>query len=390
MERKIRHALDRTVSLSCQVLERGVCMAAAVYMAPPRKQLPGNRRFTWYTPSGRAPTEYEDLTVHEQSSPLHHAFQGWPIRFDDGRDPYDERTTEIRSGDWYAYRDPNQTIQRTYISSTNESEKALERSIAGALSAGLFEFAEPAWLHRVIAKHFLTYPFVEYGLFLALCYAEREALSDTTTFSIVFSAADKLRSLQDVVFYSFDLGEAFPDFAEADIDQVWKADPAWQGARRAVEGIIASEDWMEVVIATNLCFDRLFGELVKVEFFSRFAAANGDVVTPILIASSEADAARTLRWTKALVAHLVNDPVHGRHNHGLIRSWVDRWSAAALEAAEAFQPVFLEPPVKPSSFDKALAHVRAKQAAVLDELGLGQVGAPDLNDAPARERQEEP
>ncbi len=141
---------------------------------------------------------------------------------------------------------------------------------------------------------------------------------------------------------------------------------------------------MEVVVATNLCFDRLFGELVKVEFFSRFAAANGDVVTPILIASSEADAARTLRWTKALVSHLVTDPVHGRHNRDLIRSWVDRWNAAALEAAEAFRPVFLEAPVQPSTFDKALAHVRAKQAAILDELGLGQVDAANLDDALAR------
>lgn len=359
-------------------------MTAAVYMAPPRKQLPGNRRFTWYTPAGRAPTEYEDLTVHEQSSPLHYAFQGWPIRFDDGRDPYDERTTAVRSSDWYAYRDPNQTVQRTFVSSTNESEKALERSIAGAASAGLFDFAEPAWIRQVLARHFLTYPFVEYGLFLALCYAEREALSDTTTFSIVFSAADKLRSLQDVVFYSFDLKEAFPDFVEADVHQVWKSDPTWQGARRAVERIVASNDWMEVVVATNLCFDRLFGELAKVEFFSRFAAANGDVVTPILIASSEADAARTLHWTKALVSHLVSDPVHGQHNRDLVRFWVDRWSADALEAAKAFQPVFLEAPVQPSTFDKALAHVRAKQAAILDELGLGQVDAANLNDPAAR------
>jgi alkene monooxygenase beta subunit len=173
------------------------------------------------------------------------------------------------------------------------------------------------------------------------------------------------------------LDEAFPDFAEADVHQVWKSDPVWQGARRVVEQIVASDDWMEIVVATNLCFDRLFGELVKVEFFSRFAAANGDVVTPILIASSEADAARTLRWTKALVTHLVGDPVHGQHNRDLIGSWVQRWSTAALDAAAAFQPVFLGPPVRPSTFDKALAHVRGKQAAVLDELGLDRMDSPE-------------
>ena len=30
---------------------------------------------------------------------------------------------------------------------------------------------------------------------------------------------------------------------------------------------------MEVIVAANLCFDRLFGELAKMEYFSRFAAA---------------------------------------------------------------------------------------------------------------------
>ena len=345
-------------------------MASADYLAPARTQLSGNRRFTWYSPAGRAPTEYEDLTVHQQSSPMNYAFQGWPIRFDDGRDPYDEGTTAVRSSDWYAFRDPNRTIQRTYVSSTNESEKGLDRSIAGARDAGLLEFADPRWVSEVLASHFLTYPFIDYGLFLALCYAEREALSDTITFSIVFSAADKLRALQDTVFYSFDLAEASPGFAEADVHQIWKSDPIWQGARRVVEQIVASEDWMEVVLAVNLCFDRLFGELARVGFFSRFAAANGDVVTPILIASSESDAVRTLRWTKALVTHVLDDALHGQQNRDLIRGWVQRWSAAAVQAAEAFQPLFNLPTVKPSTFDSALTQVRLKQSAVLDELGL--------------------
>jgi methane monooxygenase component A beta chain/propane monooxygenase small subunit len=335
----------------------------------PRTRLSGSRRFTWYSPAGRAPTEYEDLTVHQQSSPLHYAFQGWPIRFDDGRDPYDAATTAMRSSDWYAYRDPNQTIQRTYISSANESEKALERSISGAASAGLFKFVDETWATQVLATHFMTYPFVEYGLFLALCYAQREALSDTTTFSIVFSAADRLRTLQDIVFYSFDLAAAIPGFSDENAQETWATDPIWQGARRAVEALIATDDWMEIVAATNLCFDRLFGELVRVEFFSRFGAAHGDAVTPILIASYEADDARTVRWTKALIAHLLRDPRHGRHNREVLRSWVERWNAISLAAAEAFQPAFDLAPAKPSTFDCALGHVRAKQAALLAEFG---------------------
>ena len=116
------------------------------YTAPARKELSGHRHFTWFTPVGSRATEYEDLTVDEQSTPAHYAFQGWPIRFDDGRDPYFEGTTALRSSDWYLYRDPNQTIQRTYVSGVNESERALDRSISGARDAGLFSFADTDWV----------------------------------------------------------------------------------------------------------------------------------------------------------------------------------------------------------------------------------------------------
>jgi methane monooxygenase component A beta chain/propane monooxygenase small subunit len=216
----------------------------------------------------------------------------------------------------------------------------------------------------------MVYPFVEYGLFLALCYAEREALSDTTTFSIVFEAADKLRHLQDVVYYSFELAEAFPGFDDSGCPEAWQTDPLWQGARAAVEHIIALNDWMEVVVATNLCFDRLFGELVKVEYFSRFAAANGDVVTPIIIASSEADTSRTQRWTTALIEFLFRDPGHGRENREIITSWVEKWNEYSRKACDAFAPVFAQAPKKPASFSSAMNNVETKQVAYLGNLGL--------------------
>ncbi len=127
---------------------------------------------------------------------------------------------------------------------------------------------------------------------------------------------------------------------------------------------------MEVVVATNLCFDRIFGELAKVEYFSRFAAANGDVVTPIIIASSEADTARTLRWTVALMQPLLNDPLEAKHNRELVGEWLDRWTDESRAAAEAFRPVFEQAPSRPTTFDEAMQRVEEKRAAVLEPLGL--------------------
>nr|AAV52082.1 probable alkene monooxygenase beta subunit [Nocardioides sp. JS614] len=347
----------------------------AVYTAPKRTNLSGNRNFTWFTPAGKRPTEYEDLTVGQQSTPAQYAFQGWPVRFDDGRDPYTEDTTVIRSSDWYTFRDPNETMNRGYITGVNESENAIQRSFASAHTAGLFAYADEGWVRTGLAEHYMTYPFVEYGLFLALCYAEREALSDTATFPIVFEAADKLRHLQGVVYYSFELEKAFPWFDDSGFMEAWLNEPIWQGARKAVENIIALNDWMEIVVAINVCFDQLFGGLAKIEYFSRFAAANGDMVTPILIASAESDSARTENWTTALLEHVLDDSVHGGHNRSVITSWVEKWNAYALEACNAFAPVFDQATTKAATYPAALEDVTRKQSTYLEGLGLSVPGA---------------
>lgn len=339
------------------------------HVAPVRQPLSNRRTFTWYRPAGRSATEYEDLTCGQQSDPAHHAYQGWPIRFDDGRDPVYADSTALRSTDWFAFRDPSHTTNRAYVSSTNEVERSLSRSISGAVKAGHFAFAEPGWVRTGLAQHFMTYPFVNYGLFLAFCYAEREALSDTVTFAIVFTAADKLRHMQDAVHYSFELEAAFGT-SDAEAPAWWKADPVWQGARAAVEHIIASTDWMEIVVAANLSFDRVFGDLAKIEYFSRFAAANGDGITPMIIASAEADDHRTTAWTRALVNHLVSDAVHGAANRKQINEWIDKWDARSKHAIDGFAPCFSTAPRNPVSFADAAASVWRRRNQLLAELEL--------------------
>lgn len=336
---------------------------------PVRQPLSNRRTFTWYRPAGRSATEYEDLTCGQQSDPAHHAYQGWPIRFDDGRDPVYAGSTVLRSTDWFAFRDPSHTTNRAYVASTNEVERSLSRSISGAVKVGHFAFAEPGWVRVGLAQHFMTYPFVNYGLFLAFCYAEREALSDTVTFAIVFTAADKLRHMQDAVHYSFELEAAFGT-SDAEAPVWWKADPVWQGARAAVEHIIASNDWMEIVIAANLSFDRVFGDLAKIEYFSRFAAANGDGITPMIIASAAADDHRAAAWTRALVHHLVSDAAHGAANRKQINEWIDKWDARSKQAIDGFAPCFRAAPRNPVSFADAAASVWRRRNQLLAELEL--------------------
>jgi methane monooxygenase component A beta chain/propane monooxygenase small subunit len=339
------------------------------HIAPSRKPLSSRRNFTWYTPAERFPTEYEDLTVHQQSSPLHYAFQGWPIRFDDGRAPLTESSTRVRSSDWYAYRDPSQTIQRQYVENADAVERALAQATAGARAAGLLREIDPRWI-ECLEQHVMTYPFVDQGLFLAFCYAEREALSDTATLSIVFSAAERLRHLQDLVHYASALAEELPAFSDQYAMEMWKNTPVWQGARCAVEHLVACRDWMEIVVAANLCFEPIFARLVEIEYFSRFASAHGDTVTPAIMATWAAEAMRTERWTGALVEHLLDDARHGTQNREIIRDWIRTWDAHALRAIEAFAPVFEHATVQPVRFEDARERVLARRRALLDDIGL--------------------
>lgn len=340
-------------------------------MEKPRRTVLSTRRdFIWYEPKGKVRTLYEDLTVHEQSSPEHFAFQGWPIRFDDARDPITNDSTAIRSSDWFGYRDPNKTMNRTYISSTSHEEESLGRMIGAAREAGHFEYMNPEWVRASLAGHFMAYHYINYGIFLAFCYAEREALSDTTTLPIVFSAADHLRHMQDAVFYGFELKEAFPDFSDDGKADAWKSGAHWQGARAAIENIIASKDWMEIVCAVNLCFEPLFGVLAKDEYFARFAFANGDGVTPLIIASATGDTNRDRAWTVELIRYLVGDAEHGKHNRDTISGWVETWNEYSNKAVQAFSPVFDDGPVTPISFADAAARAAEGQSKLLAECGL--------------------
>ena len=93
-------------------------------------------------------------------------------------------------------------------------------------------------------------------------------------------------------------------------------------------------------------------------------------MTPILIASSEADTARTQRWMRALMLHVLDDQDYGKANREIIQGWVDEWSPRAEQAAVDFRGAFESAPIAPTAYPDASQRVRAKQHKALEELGL--------------------
>lgn len=336
----------------------------------PQAALKEKREFSYITPQGRRPTEYEELTLHIQQDPKNFAWAGWTLRSPEGRPAWTDSSTALRSSDWWAFRDPGKTWQRPYVKLQAEQGKALERIVQTAKNRGLFSHFEPIWANDVLAKHYASCAFIEYGLFRCFSYAQREALSDIIGNACVFNAADKIRYAQEISLYGMELGDALSDFSDAEAKHIWTTDPMWQAARENVEKLMVLPDWGEIIVGINLVLEPLLGELLRSEFFVRFAPRNGDSVTPAIIESAELDWERTQKWTAAFVQMLVHDPEQGKHNKHTIETWIEKWRPLTVRAVEKVAPLFDLPPVKPQTFTAAYTHIQQTHTRWLAELEL--------------------
>jgi hypothetical protein len=307
--------------------------------ATSRPEFEGFQTFVWFTPERRKPTEYELYTVGQQSSPEQWLDVDWPLRFDDGRAPWDDSSSAIRTTKWFDWRDPNKTWQRPYVSHTNQDEQALLR-LMPILTKGSARTIDEKWAKEILGKTYAAWPFVEYGLFLALAYAVREARADTIEFATVFQAADRMRVLQDIVLHLDFLADEIPGFSDAGARAAWMEDPTLTPIREVVEHLAASTDWVEILVVACLIVEPLLGQLAKFELFSRGAAASGDAATATVLAQSADSQKRGLDLAQSLVKFVTSDADSGAANLEVINGWVARWKPMCEKAATAFLPLF--------------------------------------------------
>jgi hypothetical protein len=147
-------------------------------------------------------------------------------------------------------------------------------------------------------------------------------------------------------------------------------DPILVPTREAVEHIFSAKDWMEVIVAINLVFEPLVGDLMKTEFLARSASRNGDPVTPMILAGTRRNTDRHLKATTALIRMLVADPVHGAENRRIVSGWVDTWTPTMTAAAMAYRPLFGLEGIDAPDFDEALANVTSRFGSIRADLGV--------------------
>jgi propane monooxygenase small subunit len=328
-----------------------------------------SRSFNYFTPERMKATMYEDVTVDVQPDPARYLTQDWVYGFAHGPGGYPVEWTALKSSDWHAFRDPNQEWEQTIYRNNARVVRQVEQNIANAKSQGAFERWSPEW-SRDVATHVGAWMHAEHGLGMHVFLpAQRDAPTNMINNAISVNSMHKLRMAQDLALYNLEVTGVRDDFeGKAHLD-AWTNDPIWQPVRENVERMTAIRDWGEAVVAANLAFEPLVGELFRTGFVVATSPANGDYVTPAVMGVAESDFERDLAYTKDLIGPLVRDPEHGQENVRQLGEWLSQWIPVSLGAARALEPLFSQAH-SPVTFDEALTRARDRTRGILGELEI--------------------
>jgi hypothetical protein len=331
------------------------------------------RGFLYFTPKKRRPSLYEEVTIDTQISTSRHLRGGWLIAFEDGRGSHSLGSTAIRVADWFEWRDPGELWERPFYQQAAQAAREQDAAVASARSEGLFARMTEDW-RRFLQTSLQLPAFYEHGLWRALCGAARPALSDLLTHAIVLEAAMKQRQAQDLVVYAMDLEGEIGECSTEAARERFLEEPAWQKVRALVERVSSVHDWMERLVAINLCIEPIVGSLLRREMLLVPASANGDPVTPVIIGSAQREWLWYRDWTVELVRFCVEDSEFGKHNREVLAGWAQSWNAEAESAAEAIAgDIEAVPGSRPVA--ESLAQVMSERDALQSALAQAEVPA---------------
>jgi propane 2-monooxygenase small subunit len=353
-----------------------------------------NRRFTYYNPSKRKPSHYEDVTVEVQPDPRHYLAQGWLYGFSDGRGGYPLEWTALKawgsdrpepkrypgSGGkgydwpalgWHEFRDPNEEWELTLYRYNANVVRQLNQNIAAARSTKAFEQWSRNWI-TFVERNVGAWMHVDHGLGLYLfANANRRAPTNMHNNAISVNSMHLIRAAQDLALYNLTLTEEINGFDGTAHIEAWDSDPVWQGVRETAEAMTGIDDWCEAVLAANVVFQPLVGELFRSHLVQHASPRNGDFVTPTVVGAEEFDyAERDLRYTKAMFELLTSDREFADHNKAIMQQWLSTWVPRCITAARTLQPLWSQPDAKPPRFEDGLDAAKSRFSDIVSDLGL--------------------
>jgi propane monooxygenase small subunit len=328
-----------------------------------------SRKFNYFTPKGRKPTHYEDMTLDVQPDPKRYLLQDWILSFGDGAPTYSEKWTSARCSDWHKYRSVDEEWERTHYQRQSTIVGMIAQAVENARRAGAPARIDKTWV-KVLEKQLGAYKHAEFGVATALMHAQRYGYTQMINSTILTNSSYKLRFAQDLTLYLGDIGVDIPGFDAEIGKQEWLESPIWQPTRQLVESIGGATDYLEKVFAINMVFEPLIGELFRSGFFMQMAAAQNDFLTPTVVSSAECDYQRNLANSIELLHMLVTDAEHSAHNIALFNKWMAYYGDMAVKAALNLQPVWSLPRTKVAQFDAAFDSALERMLTISAQLGL--------------------
>ncbi|KAA0941504.1 ferritin family protein [Streptomyces apricus] len=305
----------------------------------------GRGRRTWsrFGDVRRRPTPYEVVT-----GGFHYHFRRDPVPFE--MDPEwtlnkwylaHREGSPFQVADWEDFRDPAALTYRDYVALQHDREVYLDALVDRHEESGSAAALDPGWVDT-LRTLFVPLRFPLHVLQMTALYVGQMAPSSYITNCAHFQAADELRRIQRIAYWTRVLADAHgEDLARtATARGAWEDGPAWQPLRRALENLLIAYDWGEAFTALNLAVKPALDVLVD-EVFGHLAEANGDGFLTELCTEFGRDARRSREWTRALTGYAVErEPALT----GVLDGWVATWRPRADRAVEALADLFTTAP----------------------------------------------
>ena len=316
----------------------------------------------------RKPSTYEVTAAR-----FHYHFRKEPAPFElDPGMPLNRWYLEYREGspfqvdDWEGFRDPHKLTYKDYVALQHDHETYLDLLIDTHEAAGSVTRLDPAWVATLRAL-FVPLRFPLHVLQMTGLYVGQMAPSAFITNAANFSAADEMRRVQRIAYWTKVLANAHGDeLATTELARgAWEDDPAWQPLRRACEQLLVTHDWGEAFAARNLAVKPALDALLNSQL-AALARRNSDEFLALLFTEFQVDSQRSQDWSSALVSYALE---HRPELREVLNGLLGTWQPRAVEAVEPLAAAFATAPV-PIAADHVMGAVREQHRAFLQTCGL--------------------